>query len=65
VTPHVRPSPKLGVFLIIRAVISLTFLLGVLPPGSASPGNPRATCIAKVLKSEVTAYAQWVIGSSG
>jgi hypothetical protein len=41
----------------IRAVIPLIFLLGVLPPASASSGNHGATCIAKVLKSEVTAYA--------
>ena len=41
----------------IRAVISLTLLLGVLPPASASYGNHGATCIAKVLKSELTAYA--------
>jgi hypothetical protein len=57
VTPHVRPSPKLGVFLMIRAVISLTLLLSVLQPASASPGKRGALCIARVLKSEVTAYA--------
>jgi hypothetical protein len=41
----------------IRAFISLTLLLGVLQPVSASPGNHGAMCIARVLKSEVTAYA--------
>jgi hypothetical protein len=41
----------------IRAVISLTLLLGVLPPASASYGDHGATCIAKVLESELTACA--------
>jgi hypothetical protein len=41
----------------IRAVISITLLLGFVPPVNASRGDHGSMCVARVLKSEEVAYA--------
>jgi hypothetical protein len=48
---------RLGVFLMIRAVVSLTFLLGFMPSVNASPRDHGSMCVARVLESEELAYA--------